>query len=336
MHRVIRRILGVGALALLLAAGVASAVAPGGARLAVVKFTLQPQRLELLNVDASGAQPVRLAGGGRGARPLPYPFSPVAWTPDGSRLAFSGAVGPGRKGSDSPILKIFLVDADGANRRVVPGTTNGFWPVFSPDGRTIAFTRFRQRRRFESATVWTVDLATGAQRRLTPWRNGLEYIASSFSPDGTTLLVTRTDDRRTDTPEPLALRLDGGGSKRLLIDGALPVYSPDGSEIALFREQTEDSDLYVLDAATGSLRRLTRTPRNIELFASWDPSGERLAFIRFSAGNSERASFGFGDSVMQINADGSCPTKAISTRNTAFYTPAWQPGPGREAGRIAC
>lgn len=338
-------------LALLVAAGVASAVAPGGARLAVVKFTLQPQRLELLSVDQFGAQPLRLAGGGRRTRPLPYPFSSLAWAPDGSRLAFSGVVGPSRSDDGPPLLQIFLIDADGANRRPVPATRSGFWPVFSPDGQTLAFTRFRQRetvtrsrngktkrRRYESATIWTVDLVTGAQRRLTPLRNGLEYVASSFSPDGSTLLATRTDDRRTDTPEPVAMRLDGGGTTRLLVDGLFPVYSPDGSRIALFREEQagRDSDLFILDVASGALRRLARTPSTVELFASWDPSGERLAFVRFSAGNSEAASLGFGDSILQVNADGTCPTKTLSAPRTAFYVPAWQPGPGREAGRIPC
>jgi Tol biopolymer transport system component len=352
MHRVIRRALwalGAASLALLVAAGVAPAAAPPGPRLAIVKFTLQPQRLELLSVDPLGAQPVRLAGGGRNTRPLPYPFAFLAWRPDGSQLAFSGVVGSGKGREGPPPLKLFLVNAEGGSPQPVPGTANGYGPVFSPDGRTLAFTRIRQRetvtrgangktkrRRYESATVWVVDLETGAQRRLTPWRNGLEYIASSFSPDGSTLLTTRQDDRRTDTPEPIALRLDGGGSTRLLVDGLFPVYSPDGSEIALFREQAEDSDLFVLDVATGALRRLTRTPGTIELFASWDPSGERLAFVRFSAANSEAASIGFGDSIVQINADGTCPTKTLSAPRTAFYVPAWQPGPGREAGRIAC
>jgi Tol biopolymer transport system component len=349
MRRVIRRALTIGMLALLLAAPAASAAAPAGPRLAVAKFTLEPQRLELLSVDQLGAQPLRLAGGGRNARPLPYPLSFLSWRPDGSQLAFSGVVGSRRGRDGPPPLRIFLVGAEGGRPQVVPGTANAYGPVFAPDGRTVAFTRFRQRetiregrngtvkrRRLESATVWTIDLVTGSQRRLTPWRNGLEYIASSFSPDGSTLLTTRLDDRRTDTPEPIGLRLDGGGSTRLLIDGLFPVYSPDGSEIALFREQAEDSDLFVLDVATGSLRRLTRTPRTIELFASWDPSGERLAFVRFSAVNSEAASIGFGDSIMQVNADGTCPTRTLSAPRTAFYVPAWQPGLGREAGRIAC
>jgi hypothetical protein len=39
---------------------------------------------------------------------------------------------------------------------------------------------------------------------------------------------------------------------------------------------------------------------------------------------------------MQINADGTCPTKLLSSPRAKFFAPAWQPGSGREAGRIAC
>lgn len=348
MRRVIRRGLVVGGLALLLAVGVAIAAAPAGPRLALVKLTTKPTRLELLTVDPNSGLPLRLAGGGRRTGPLPYFFSPLSWSADGGQLAFSAIVGR-RGGDEGPDFRIFLVSADGSGLRPVPRTRNGYAPLLSPDGRTLAFTRSRQeeslttttngrerRRRFEAAAIWMLDLASGAQRRLTPWRNGLEYLASSFSLDGSTLLATRSDNRRTDTPEPVALRLDSGAATRLLVDGLFPVYSPDGSKIALFREVGEDIDLYVLDVASGSLLRLTRTPRNVELFASWDPSGERLAFMRFSSGSSEPASLGIGDSLMQINADGTCPTKTLSAPRTGFYVPAWQPGPGREAGRIEC
>jgi len=92
----------------------------------------------------------------------------------------------------------------------------------------------------------------------------------------------------------------------------------------------------VIGADGTGARRITRTPRHHEFFPSWDPSGERLAYIRFSAARTEAAGFGLGDALMQINADGSCQTKVISGRHTAFYVPTWQPGRGRHAGRIEC
>jgi Tol biopolymer transport system component len=347
MPGVIRRVVGAGILALLLAASVASAVAPEGPRLAVIRFDAKPLRLELLTVDSSGALPVRLAGGSRRSGPLPHFFSPLSWSPDGNQIAFSAFVARGGQEREGR-LRIFTVDADGSDLRALPLTKGAYGPVFSPDGRSLAFTRFRQRpyvvvngkvkqRGFQGAAIWILDLATGTARQLTPWRYGLEYFSSSFSPDGSTLLATRLDDRRADEFEPVALSVATGGATRLFADGLSPVYSPDGSRVVVVRETAgEDTDLYTVGADGTGVRRLTRTPDRDEFFASWDPSGERLAYMRFSGGNSEAASEGIGDALLQVNADGTCQTKLLSARGVGFYVPAWQPGPGREAGRIEC
>ncbi|HEX5762504.1 MAG TPA: hypothetical protein VFY04_05220 [Solirubrobacterales bacterium] len=340
-----RRLLGCAATIALLAAGVSVAAAPEGPRLAVIRYTENPDRLELLTVDSSGAGPLRLTGGGRDSGPLPFPAAPLSWRPDGTEIAFNALVGRGR--DRVPKLAIFLASADGRGVRRVAGTVGGVGPVFSPDGRTVAFTRIRSRAHrtvdgkvtnsgFTGASIWILDLLDGAQRRLTPWRNGLEYFASSFSPDGSTLLATRHDYRPTRKFKLVALNMASGGVYRFGRDGLLPVYSPDGSEIAFFRQMgaLRASELFVLDVAGGALRRLTRTPKIDELFASWDPSGERLAYTRFPS--SEAADEGLGTAVVQINADATCQMKLLSVRGAGFHVPAWQPGPGREAGRISC
>jgi Tol biopolymer transport system component len=247
-----------------------------------------------------------------------------------------------------------MVRADGSGLRTIHGTDGAIAPVYSPDGHTVAFTRFIERESpatvggkrheegFEGASIWTVDLATGAQRQLTPWRSGLKYFASSFSPDGMTLLATR-EDELTYEPQPVALKLDGSGSSRVVFnDGSEPRYSPDGSKIALTRriieyggDDGENTDLFIVNADGTGLRRLTRTAGRAEISPSWDPSGERLAYVRLPLVRSESAPFGYSNALMQINADGTCATK-VPTPRSLFFTPAWQPGAGRGAGRIEC
>jgi len=351
---VIWRALGAVALALALMSSVAMATVPAGPRLAVVKAAAK--RLELVTVNRNGGDALHLAGGGYRLRPpLVDLFSPVSWFADGSRLAFSGIVRFEKGDDHEAIQKIFTVGADGHGLRAIRGTHEGLGPVVSPDGHTVAFTRTVDRETpttvggkswkqgFQGSSVWTVDLQTGAQRQLTPWRAGLTASASSFSPDGSTLLVTYEDPLLLNESQPVALALDGSGSRRIVEDGASPVYSPDGSRIALVRciqeygeNREENTDLFVVNADGTGLRRLTRTPGRPELSPSWDPSGERLAYIRLPLVRSEDAPFGYGDALMEINADGTCPTKVASPRRSFFFNPAWQPGPSRGAGRIEC
>lgn len=360
MRRVIWRALLAVGLATLLAVGVATAAAPAGPRLAVVKLTEKSYRSELLTVNPSGGHPLHLAGGRAGSRLLLL-GSPLSWSSDGEKGVFSGIVGVQRGDDHVPILRIFTVRADGSGLSAVRGISNASGPVLSPDGHTVAFTRLldretpttvggkRRKEGFHGTSIWIVDLSTGAQRQLTPWRDGLSYVASSFSPDGMTLLATHEDNLLLNESQPVVLRLDGSGSRSLLDDGSSPVYSPDGSQIALVRrtveygeDREENIDLYVINADGSGLRRLTRTPGRFELAPSWDPSGNRLAYIGFSSARVETAAFGpgpvlgAGTALMQVNADGTCQTKVLSMPGISFSGPAWQPGPGRGAGRIEC
>lgn len=313
MRGVIRRALGLGTIAMLLVTGAASAATPTGPRIAVVKLTWNPIRTTLLTVSPDGSAPVRLAGGQEKNGPVDsITIAPLSWNPDGTQVAYTG------------LGNFFLAGADGTGAHPV-NAADAESPLFAPDGHTIAFTR--------GSTIWTIDLTDGAQRQLTPLRRGLQYIASSFSPDGRTLLATRFDTHRTGGAEPVALHLDTGGVTRLIVNGLEPTYSPDGTKVALFRNTAPRgiSDLFVLNLASGSLRRLTRTPHKDELVASWDPSGERIAFARF-----RQRHYDWANSIVQINADGTCESEVLSQRRTVFYSLAWQPGPGREARAIDC
>ncbi|HEX8958834.1 MAG TPA: hypothetical protein VF770_03325, partial [Solirubrobacterales bacterium] len=242
-----RRLLAIGGIAALLAVGAApgaSASVPEGPRLAFTRLSARSAALQILSADPIGGAAQLIVSGDRRHLPLPYPFAGPSWSPDGSQLAFSGVPHlPNRPGALPP-LQVFVVAADGSGLRAVPGTTGGYAPIFSPDGHTLAVSRIRERVRwerrkrrgrkvvYESASIWLVDLTTGTVRQLTPWRNHLVNVASSFSPDGSVLALSRRAGNRQ---EAVALHLDGSGSTVLSKGGFAPVYSPDGSQIALLR-----------------------------------------------------------------------------------------------------
>ena len=320
------------------AADTARAAIPEGPRLAVVKWDVFEGRFVLETIDRAGAQPLRLAGGGERKRPLPEIFEAPTWSPDGTRIAFVGvshSLEAGLRGD-----RLYVVGADGRGLKPLLGTRGSISPVFAPDGNSIAFARLRRR----GASIWLTDLEGGSPRRITPPRRGLYLFPSSFSPDGGTLLATRYADRKE---EIVAVNRSTGAFETVLRRAGEPVYSPDGTRIALLRwrplrrrdgTRTVSSDLFTIRPDGSGLRRLTDTRFQDEAYLSWNPSGERLAFVRYlpEYTKNELIETGIGASVAQVNADGTCPKEILKPSFIAIYGAAWQPGPGREAGRIKC
>ncbi|HET9184917.1 MAG TPA: hypothetical protein VFN82_02145 [Solirubrobacterales bacterium] len=336
-----------------LLAAPAAAEAPAGPRLTFMRGS--GSTYALVSSDPTGHDQRVLAKGSRNSPPIPNLFSPPTWSGNGSQVAFS-ALSSWSKGH----LDIYQAAADGNGLRKLPHTRDAFKPVLSPDGRTLAFGLLRQRRArrahgreaivFDGASTWLLNVKGGRARRLTPWRNGLYEYPSSFSPDGKTLALslTRRVSERRSIRSALALRLDGSGSRVLAEDAGSPVYSPDGSRIALllmdkpriFKTRRglttiTPTDLAVAAADGSGLTRLTHTSA-LELLPSWDPSGQRLAYTQQRASGRDADIIGLGDSIMEINADGSCRTRVLSYPRAILYGPTWQAGAGREAGPIAC
>lgn len=342
----VRRALGLALLGLLLPAGHGSADVPSGPRLAFVSWGPEAARFELSSIDPAGSALRRISSGSqRKPRGAPLPFQGPTWSPDGSTIAFAAYTASGKPA-------IFMVAADGGGLRMVPNTRGATNPVLSPDGHFLAFARTRQRipqidpdhplrslrGMYLSTTTWLHDLDSGKSRRLTTWRNGLINTPASFSSDGSAIGLSRAGPRGSDA---IALDVASGNAVVLAHNAEDPVYSPDGSWIAFlsyrdgnltegFDEPVEVSELYVRPVRGAGMQRITRTPELQEAKPSWDPSGERLAYAQDSS------------RVMQVNRDGTCRTKVFgksrknSSDDVALFGPSWQPGPGREAGRIVC
>lgn len=332
-----------------LGAGSAAAEVPPGPRLTFMEAG--DAGFRLVSTDPSGGDRRVIVGGKFSSRFVPFPFSSPSWSGDGTRIAFTGFEQAGRKAR----VDLYTAAADGSEITRLPGTRDAVGAVFSPDGRTLAFTREREGKArrprrgevtvYSSVTIWLLDIESGAERQLTPWRNRLFAFPSSFSPDGSTLAFSR---EWRDSRSAMAMRLDGSGEAVLARNAADPVYSPDGTRLALItlgKERTLErggerltfspTELAVAAADGSGLTRLTRT-RNLELTPSWDPSGQRIAYTLITAALGEAELLGAGDSIMEINADGSCRTKVLSVPNVSLFGATWQPGPGREAGPISC
>lgn len=349
--------------ALAIGATFSVAAAPDGPRLAIIRSFPYPKDLtEMATVNPVGGALQTVM---RDEGPFGIIGSHPAFSPDGSLIAFTGSV-EADGGMESPV--VLVVGADGTGLRALRGTFTEAPPIFAPDGHTIAFATLKVTSgHFEGAGgearvsygdhvavgIRSVDIEDGTQRMVTPWRRDAVLTPSSYSPNGSSLAVTAWNIKSS-TSAAAIVRLDGSGSTLLAKNAVEPIYSPDGLRIAFVRVHTHvkhlphhrkrtivRKDLYVMRADGSGLTRLTRSPRVLEEWPSWDPSGERIAFNSYRpapAGKPFEIPVPINTSVMQINADGTCLTKTLTSRSRrqSLNGAAWQPGPSRGAGPIEC
>lgn len=326
------------------------AAAPPGPRLGVVVLRPYPNlSSEIETVGPNGEAPARVAGGDSLSTIGPVQGDRPAWSPDGTRVAFF--TGAGR----SPF---HVVDVAGGPARPVPGLRRLLIqdnPIFAPDGKRLVFQRLQRLSGvFERAeagepkpldirvAVWSIGVGGRGLKPLTPWTRKRWLAPISFSPDGRYLAATESDRRGT---KAVALDLRTGETTPIARDASEPVYAPDGRIAAVryhlgpirgFREETSiaSADLLVAARPGAPARQVLRVKGGLAS-PSWDPSSSRIAFTKLN-GSFQPLLQKRPNSVMQVNADGSCLTRVLTLKRGSFGGVAWQPGPGREAGPISC
>ncbi len=218
----------------------------------------------------------------------------LAWSPDGSRLAFVSGRGD----------HAFVGVLDAASKALVwldPSLDNDEAPVWSPDGARVAFIRrptvrdrviFHPEREGQPWSIRVADPATGASREV--WRaaegRGSVFQPVEFGPQ----LEWTADDRlafpwERDGWKHLYSVAAPGGEAALLTPGEFEVddvsYAPDGRSAVVSSNQ-DDIDrrhLWRVSTAGGKPPLALAPGRGLE----WNPSvladGTSVAFVRADA-----------------------------------------------------
>ena len=167
----------------------------------------------------------------------------AAWSPDGTRIAFSSNLG----GS----WNLHTVNADGTNRvQLTDDSASDFDPAWSPDGSKLAF---ESNREDGNPEIFVMDLETLAVSRLT--NDILSDWTPTWSPDGTTIAWQHGY-------RIFLMNADGTSQKRLTTGDYQewhPTWSPNGEWVAYDRLnpqpviaviRTNGSDYYEITAPT--------------------------------------------------------------------------------------
>ena len=224
-----------------------------------------------------------------------------SWSHDASTIAYSAY-----RGNQPPEILLSFIRT-GVLQNLTKGRLRdgSYLPVFSPDGKRLAFAATAEGAASQDIYVINVD-GTGLRRVTT--HPDIDT-TPTWSPSGTQIAFT---SNRTGRPQIYIMNADGGGTQRLDIpdaeaDRATWAPSPH-NEIAYTARNGPGYDIKVYDLETRTTRQLTFSEGSNEAPA-YSPSGRHLAFSSTRSGLMQIFTIGRdGNGLRQVTRSGNNQT----------------------------
>ena len=209
---------------------------------------------------------------------------------------------------------IYVMNADGSGVRQLTHTTvHEFDPIWSPNGKRIAFARLDETGDFD---VIVMNADGSGEINLTN-NDVVNDFAGAWSPDGKRMAIA---SNRDGDDEVFIINLDGSGVTQLTHNDVRDfptAWSPNGTQILFESNRDDDEELYVMNVDGSGVTRLTNNPgRDEGDRAGWSPNGKRIVFSSDRDGGLLH--------VFVMNADGSGVTQ-LTSGNFVDDDPVWSP-----------
>ena len=176
-----------------------------------------------------------------------------SFSPDGNQVAFTSSEGIGSKSH----IYVKLIGTGGPPLQLTNGPANDSNPVWSPDGRFIAFLRYIPGG---PSTDWAeaillIPALGGPERKIAETRQAsVSPPFLAWSPNGNFLVISHKDSPK-EPPALFVVAIDSGEKRRLTSPPSAPIafsgdsspaFSPDGRTLAFIRSSDVRTELYLL------------------------------------------------------------------------------------------